>query len=231
MIRFFGGLPRIRDCTSGYRCIKADLIKKCNLSYLSTRGYSFQSSLLCELLRNGARPVEIPIIFPDRRHGESKLTMQDQLEFLLNIIKIRFRQSGEFIKFCIVGSMGVLVNLGGYVLLTRTLGIPLEISAPIAIEISIISNFFLNNAWTFKERHTDASLMQRLIRFHLVSSIAAVANYAFFLGLVKVFLLWDIFANLIGIAMGTLINYFMNSLWTWKKIEHDSRQSGGGVDL
>ena len=97
MVRFFGGIHRITDCTSGYRCIKAELIQKCDLSYLSTRGYSFQSSLLCELIRNGARVIEIPIIFPDRKIGESKLSFRDQVEFLFNIPRLRFNQYRKFV--------------------------------------------------------------------------------------------------------------------------------------
>ena len=218
LIRFFGGLPRIHDCTSGYRCIKTDLIKKCDLSSLSTRGYSFQSSLLFELLRNGARVIEIPIEFPDRVHGESKLSFRDQVEFLLNIAKIRFRKSEEFIKFCVVGGSGVFVNMGLYVLITRLMGIPYYIASPIAIELSILSNFTWNNLWTFKKRDANATLAGKLIRFHVVSSVAALGNYLILLGLVNVFGFWDVLANLVGIAFGTLVNYFMNSLWTWKEM-------------
>lgn len=217
MIRFFGGLPRIHDCTSGYRCIKAELIRKCDLSFLSTRGYSFQSSLLMELLRNGARVIEIPITFADRIYGESKLTFRDQLEFLINIAKIRFKKSQEFIKFCLVGTSGIFVNMGMYILLTRIAKIPMEVAAPIAIELSILSNFTFNNLWTFQERNTNKSLISKLYRFHIVSLCAGLTNYTVLLLLIKLFNLWDILANLIGIFCGTLINYFINSSWTWKK--------------
>lgn len=91
-IRFLGGIPAIRDCTSGYRCIKTEYLTRCNLSFLSSRGYSFQSSLLCELLRNGVRVIEVPIIFSDRTRGKSKLSLRDQIEFLWNIPKIRFHR-------------------------------------------------------------------------------------------------------------------------------------------
>lgn len=94
MIRCIGGVPRIRDCTSGYRCIDAAMLRRCDLSQLSTRGYSFLSSLLCELLRNGATPIEVPITFGRRAAGTSKLGLRDQLEFLGNIARIRFRSSG-----------------------------------------------------------------------------------------------------------------------------------------
>jgi hypothetical protein len=49
----------------------------------STRGYSFQSWFLCELLKNGARYVEIPLPFPTRLYGHSKLTFRDKVEFLV----------------------------------------------------------------------------------------------------------------------------------------------------
>jgi dolichol-phosphate mannosyltransferase len=95
LIRSLGGVRKIHDCTSGFRCIKADVVKKCDLTRLSTRGYSFQSSLLSELLRNNATFIEIPILFKPRMHGISKLAFRDQLEFLLNIVKIRFGGRGK----------------------------------------------------------------------------------------------------------------------------------------
>jgi dolichol-phosphate mannosyltransferase len=229
LIRVFGGLPRIHDCTSGYRCIKTELIKKCDLSFLSTRGYSFQSSLLFELLRNGARVIEIPIEFPDRVHGGSKLSFRDQVEFLLNIAKIRFRKSEEFIKFCVVGGSGVFVNMGIYVLITRLMDVLYYIASPIAIELSILWNFAWNNFWTFKNREASATWMRRLIRFHVVAGVAGLANYLILLVLVSILGVWDVLANLIGIVFGTLINYFMNSLWTWREMPKDSGQFPEGL--
>ena len=92
LLRYIGGLSKIHDCTSGFRCIKADLIEKCNFTVFVMRGYSFQSSFLFELIKNGAKVIEVPITFKERVHGESKLTLKDQLEFLLNILKIRFHK-------------------------------------------------------------------------------------------------------------------------------------------
>lgn len=94
LVRLAAGLPRLHDCTSGYRCIRADLITKCDLGQPATRGYSFQSSFLSELFRNGARVVEIPIIFAPRAHGLSKLSLSDQIEFVTNLAQLwrnRFR--------------------------------------------------------------------------------------------------------------------------------------------
>ncbi|MGA9534501.1 MAG: polyprenol monophosphomannose synthase [Desulfobacterales bacterium] len=95
LIRSLGGVKKIHDCTSGFRCIKADVVKECDLTHLSTRGYSFQSSLLCEMMRHNATFIEVPILFKPRMHGISKLAFRDQLEFLLNIVKIRFGERGK----------------------------------------------------------------------------------------------------------------------------------------
>jgi dolichol-phosphate mannosyltransferase len=95
LIRSLGGVRKIHDCTSGFRCIKADVVKECDLTRLSTRGYSFQSSLLCEMMRHNVTFIEVPILFKPRMHGNSKLAFRDQLEFLLNIVKIRFGGRGK----------------------------------------------------------------------------------------------------------------------------------------
>jgi dolichol-phosphate mannosyltransferase len=216
LLRVVGGLPAIHDATSGYRCIKTDLLRQCDLTPLATRGYSFQSSLLCELLRHQAKVVEIPMVFHRRDHGESKLTLRDQGEFLVNLVKLRLHRSGEFLKFALVGLSGVLVNLGGYLLLERRIGIPFALAAPLAIELSILSNFLLNNAWTFRTRQAAASFGGRLLRFHAVAGLAGLANYAVFLTLASVFGLYDVVANLVGIGAGVLLNYFLNSRWTWR---------------
>lgn len=92
LIHAASGIPRIRDCTSGYRCIHGALLKRCNLSGLSTRGYSFQSSLLCELVWRGAKVIEVPIIFSPRKQGQSKLTFKDQREFVSNLFRIFARR-------------------------------------------------------------------------------------------------------------------------------------------
>ena len=91
LIRTFMGIKGVRDCTSGYRCIDAGLLACCDLSSLPSDGFTFQSQLLYELIRNGAKVKEVPIIFKRRKHGRSKLTMADRFDFIFNLIFFRFR--------------------------------------------------------------------------------------------------------------------------------------------
>ena len=121
----------------------------------------------------------------------------------------------EFIKFALVGGSGVVVNMGLLFLLTRLLSVRLEIASPIAIEVSILTNFTLNNLWTFKKRETHVSFWSRFFRYHLVTGLAGGVNYLVLLLLVNSFGLYDMISNLIGILIGTFITYTLNSLWTW----------------
>ena len=91
LVRLFGGIEALTDCTSGYRCLKVDVLAKCSLGGLATRGYSFQSALLCEMIRNGARVIEIPIVFSERKRGKSKLSLPDQIEFVINLLRLRMK--------------------------------------------------------------------------------------------------------------------------------------------
>ena len=130
-------------------------------------------------------------------------------------MKITSKKLQEFIKFAIVGGSGVLVNMGLLFILTRFLSVRLEIASLIAIEVSILSNFTLNNLWTFKKRNTHVPFWTRLFRYHLVTGLAGIVNYVVLLLLVNSFGLHDMLSNLIGILIGTFITYSLNSLWTW----------------
>jgi dolichol-phosphate mannosyltransferase len=130
-------------------------------------------------------------------------------------VKINSKKLEEFIKFAIVGGSGVLVNMGLLFILTRFLSVRLEIASPIAIEVSILTNFTLNNLWTFKKRNTHVPFWTRLFRYHLVTGLAGIVNYLVLLLLVNNFGLHDMLSNLSGILIGTVITYSLNSLWTW----------------
>ena len=216
LVRYVGGITQLQDCTSGYRAIRASYLKELDFSYLSTRGYSFQSSLICDLAWRGADISEIPIEFSSRQGGDSKLALRDQIEFLLNIPRLGFRNLEDFMKYSLVGVSGVFVNLGLYFLLTRYYEISELVAPLIAIESALISNFILNNFWTFGKRITQSRIRVKFVKFHLVSGFSALINYSAFLTLFLVFGLYDILANLIGIGLAAIVNYLINSNWTWK---------------
>tara|TARA_A100001015_G_scaffold18638_1_gene21598 strand:+ start:17 stop:1117 length:1101 start_codon:yes stop_codon:yes gene_type:complete len=217
LIRIVGGIPGIADCTSGYRCIKTSFIKKCQFKYLLTTGYAFQSSLISELVRHKARIIEYPITFNERKHGESKLRLSDQIDFLINLFFIRINKSFQFIKYILVGLLGLVVNMGCYYVLTRFYGFQQNIAYLLAIELSVINNFIFHHLWTFKSpRIKKRPIQHRFITYHLSVLASIFVQYTVFLICYHLLSWWDMLATFIGICAGFFINYIINTQITWK---------------
>jgi len=130
-------------------------------------------------------------------------------------LKYLYDLRGYFIRFGIVGISGILVNEGLLALLHTYLNWPLGVSGALAIEMSILSNFFLNNFWTWRHAHGH-SFLTRLLRYHSVAIISGLVNYGILLFL-SGFGMEPLIANLIGIATGTVINFFLNHYWTFAR--------------
>lgn len=69
-----------RDCTSGYRCWRREFLAALPLDRFFSDGYSFLVEMLFVASRRGARIVEVPITFVERREGQSKLSSGVLLE-------------------------------------------------------------------------------------------------------------------------------------------------------
>ena len=71
---------KVGDCTSGFRCYRADTLAKVPLEELRSDGYSFLIEMLAALKRADARIVEVPIRYVDRRAGSSKISRRIIIE-------------------------------------------------------------------------------------------------------------------------------------------------------
>lgn len=87
--RHIAGLGGVKDCTSGYRAIRADVLREIDLERLDDTGYIFIMNLLYGAVQNGARVSEIPINFTNRLYGESKLGAADIFGFIRRVFLIR----------------------------------------------------------------------------------------------------------------------------------------------
>jgi dolichol-phosphate mannosyltransferase len=213
--RYIAGLYHVRDCTAGFRAIRVPLLRTIDLDALHVQGYAFQVALLHAAVGRGARVAEIPVDFVDRSVGTSKLGVRDIVEFVWNVWWIRAYSSRVFIKFAIVGTSGVVVNLLTLTLLLNQ-GVNKYIASPIAIEVSIISNFLLNNFWTFRWRKKASVLPVRGLRFNIVSLLALLVSYTIFVGLSIVRPEGSPqLHQLAGVIPAMLVNYFLNAYWTF----------------
>lgn len=222
--RIIAGMYKIHDCTSGYRAIRTSVLKKINTKNLNTRGYAFISTLLYELFCVGAKVKEVPLVFYDRKYGETKLKSKDMIEFFFNSFRLRFKSSRRLIKFAIVGGSGIIVNLGIFTLTKNFLypsfgrtNLTLLASSLAGDELSIIYNFLLNHYWTFRDSISKDHILKKLVKFHIVAVTSVIINNAILFILHTGFGIWDVLAKFIGIIIAFIWNYLLNVKWTWRE--------------
>ncbi|MBR1617674.1 polyprenol monophosphomannose synthase [bacterium] len=84
------GCP-IYDLTGGFNAWRKEIIEKINLDSIISKGYCFQIEMKYKAFLNDAKIIEIPIVFEDRRFGQSKMDKSIFIEALFNILKLRFQ--------------------------------------------------------------------------------------------------------------------------------------------
>jgi dolichol-phosphate mannosyltransferase len=212
---FLPSIRKVNDPMSGFFMFKREKIEGVEFKPI---GYK----ILLEMLVMGKfeKVVEVPFIFEDRSSGRSKMKARQQIDYLQHIYSL-MRRKGELvriIKFVAVGLSGTVVNIGVLRLVTALTDWNQKYVAQIpGIEVSVITNFLLNDYITFKDRRTGKtrSFLGRLLKYNLVSLTGAAINYAVYTALVSVGL--NIYlADFIGILVAFIWNYLFSTLWTWK---------------
>lgn len=221
IVRHGLGITAIHDWTGGYRVYKKVFFLGARNKLEKYSGYVFQIAFLHNAVLLKAKVAEVPINFTDRKYGKSKIAPSEYIRNVLEYIgRMRWTQicEGTFGKFLMVGSIGFMINT---LLLELIVGIGATpvIGSVIGAECAIISNFFLNNSWTFSERKiVKGGIFAKLLQFNMTSlgalGLQAVSVYAGtrLLG-TEVYRIFYI----LGIAMGLVWNYIMYSRVIWRR--------------
>ena len=94
MANFLAGLvvgTKVKDITSGYRAYRREVFERVPLEEIRSSGYAFQLEILHEIVRRGFRVDFVPIVFTDRKKGESKLGLREILEFFRLALRLGLR--------------------------------------------------------------------------------------------------------------------------------------------
>lgn len=86
---------RARDCTSGFRCYQADLLRRVDLAAIRSSDYSFLVEILFIFQRQGATIAEVPIVFEDRRAGASKISRTEIWRAMRTVARLSGRRVGR----------------------------------------------------------------------------------------------------------------------------------------
>ncbi|KKP67862.1 MAG: Glycosyltransferase [Candidatus Roizmanbacteria bacterium GW2011_GWA2_35_19] len=208
---------RISDWTSGYRAIKFWLVKKAFQHIKNYSGYVFQIAFLDFALKNNAVIGEVPIHFRERKSGVSKINF---VQYIFSIFLYIFLHS-SFIKFAIVGVLGFGVDFGISYLMIEILHKAVWISTLLSTETAIISNFIMNNFWSFSDKKIEGGITKFItsfLKYNLVSS-GSIAIQTFGVSLLAS-LLGKQFWFLYKVTIITLVvipySYFFYNKFIWK---------------
>ncbi len=204
----------LSDPMSGFFMIRPEVLR-CLAPRLSEKGFK----LLMDLISSAPEPLrieEIPYHFSKRRHGRSKLDSGVVWAFALLLARqISAKHRRRFGRFCAIGASGVLVHLSvltGLQSMTRS---TFSEAQTVAVIVSMIGNFALNNRLTFPDvRMTGARFFLGLSRFGALCAVGAIVNVMVADALFK----WSglrMPAAIGGIVIGAIFNYLTTSAFVW----------------
>lgn len=236
----------IKEFGNSARAFTPELFKKINKQSLPWKETTFiiQPAFLNEAVLAGAKYKEIPLVFKNRAEGYSKNKIMNYsydvvtyaIDARLHKWGITFpffkatRKAKTLIKFAVVGFTGTVIDFAFYKYFIWEFGLPPATSKGFSTEIAIMSNFVLNNAWTFKNRKTGKNIYQRFISFQLVSLVGLGIAVALVKGLDLVFgngfidvgfrrIAYNNFYFFATIPPVMAWNFVVNHFFTWKHEE------------
>jgi putative flippase GtrA len=119
----------------------------------------------------------------------------------------------QFIKFCIVGSIGGIIHLGLLYWLTEFFGIWYMVSASIGFTVAVVHNFILNKYWTFKNRAPE--IPRQFVSFFVISVVSLGINLSVLYILTEYIGIWYMAAQIVAILVALSNNYLGNKRFTF----------------
>ncbi|HLL60503.1 MAG TPA: GtrA family protein, partial [Candidatus Nitrosocosmicus sp.] len=163
--------PRITEWTNGYRAIRSWIVKAALPHLENYTGYVFQIAFLDFAIKNNAVISEVPVKFTDRVDGKSKMS---SIQYITNTLFYVFTNS-PFIRFAIVGGVGFIIDFGLSYILIEKRHLAVWLSTVISAETAIISNFLLNNFWSFSHKKLESKasvFINKFVRFNFIAVVS-----------------------------------------------------------
>ncbi len=222
----------VTDPMSGFFALNRERYEEV-VDKVNPRGFK----ILLEFVARGPRPdvAEVGYHFGNRLHGTTKLTGSVVVAYLLAMIELSVGRfiSATFTAYALVGATGLAVrtivqrslstDLAGSLLTERWVVL-------LAIELSILTNYVLNNVFTFtSRRHRGLSQIRGAITFHIVSlygllvhagATALLDDHSREDGAWGLTALWSVTASVpftLAMLMALIGNYYLNSTVTWRR--------------
>lgn len=207
-------LTPLKDPLSGFFFLKRKVIEGVSLS---PKGFKIGLEIIVK--GKYKKAVEMPYIFRDRRYGKSKCSWGEYKNYLSHLLKLYFFEealSYQFFKFCLVGGIGVLVNLAVLYSLVELAYLWYLHAAIAAFIVAVSSNFILNKIWTFRDKRKGIKALKQYSEFFVVRTIGLLVNLAILYLLVQYGNIWYLAAQFLAVSLATVNNFLGSKYWAFR---------------
>ena len=202
---------KLQHCTdpmTGFFAVRRSAV---NLTSLRPQGFK----ILLEILARSSslKVIEEPFVFGERHSGASKASMNQGLQFLLQLAGLRF---GRLSGFALIGAVGAVANLLIMAGL-QAAGVWYLTSAIVAAVVTMVGNFLLQEKFIFHDlRNEGYGLWKRFVLSFGFNSVEAVLRTAALYVIVEATPLHSLVTQAMLIAVGFLIRFVYHSRVVYK---------------
>jgi dolichol-phosphate mannosyltransferase len=201
-------LSAVRDPMAGFFAFHRKLLPDPGL--LNPLGFKIGLEMI---VKAAPRTIaEIPICFSGRMHGASKLSIKEQINYLVHLRRLyeyRYGTLTQAFTFGMVGASGTLVDLTMVFLSVESLSLPFRAARVVGFLFAVTSNFFLNRAFTFPNGRRKRMFSQYAI-FMAVSVTGFIVNWLVSVSLYESSAFFNthyLSAAFAGVVCGMTINF------------------------
>jgi len=204
-----------KDATAGFKVYSGRFLTKLALDRLVASGYAFQVELIYLAKEKGAKVIETPIIFTDRRAGQSKISgeLRKSLKIIWHLF-LRRRVVSQAIKFMGIGLLNTFVDGGILYSLVTFADMDKIIARIISSTIALVSSYILNRIWTFKSK--SHAVVGQFVSFAVINGLGLVWNNLLYGLMVNKAHIYYLLAMLIATAIVFVWNFGLSKTLAFK---------------
>jgi dolichol-phosphate mannosyltransferase len=214
--RFLG--VELSDPMSGFFMMRRERFEELSPA-LSSQGFKILLDVVATA-RGKLRVAELPYVFRERVHGESKLDSRVALDFVALLVAKLTNDavSFRFLLFCLVGLTGIAIHMSVLEVTHAMAGLSFGVSQAIATIGAITWNFVLNNMLTYRDqRLTGLRFFTGLLRFQVICAVGALSNVGIATWIYGYESTGWWLAGLGGALMGAVWNYVVSAAFVWRQ--------------
>jgi dolichol-phosphate mannosyltransferase len=208
----------LSDPMSGFFMIRRERFEELAPA-LSSQGFKILLDIVATA-RGKLRIAELPYVFRERVHGESKLDSRVALDFVALVVAKLTNDavSFRFLLFCLVGFTGIAIHMSVLEAAYDMAGLSFGVAQTSATVGAITWNFVLNNMFTYRDqRLTGWRFFTGLIRFQVICAVGALSNVGIATWIYGYESSGWWLAGLGGALMGAVWNYVVSAAFVWRQ--------------